>query len=164
MIIDRDLVRPNDRWFSDRGIPLITQPLNLPLITDSVISVERYEKWYCLYAVHPGSAEIIQAEEVTPKNFPTYDPNDMWRDHTIVPAEFVMFVKSAGAKIDLQTYDAICRRYIQDWYEHHTVFTREFCLDIAVGGINGNCFDPDNYPTEDDLQSVLVRHDINLTI
>lgn len=30
MEIDKKLARPSDKWFSVRGVPLITQPLGLP--------------------------------------------------------------------------------------------------------------------------------------
>lgn len=167
MKIDRELTRPSDKWFSERGIPLITQPLGLPKMTEKIISVERYEKWYDIYVADPTTA--LPAAVVTREIFPEYgiSANDMWRDHCLVPDEFIQFVKAIGAKVDLQTYDAICRRYIQDWVSRNAVFTREFCeemMDWKQGTIRENCFDVLDYPTTEDLHSVLVEHDLLLTI
>ncbi|MCM1295001.1 MAG: hypothetical protein NC311_05620 [Muribaculaceae bacterium] len=168
MKIDRDLTRPSDRWFSDRGIPLITQPLGLPKMTECILSVERYEKWYSIFIANPVTLEV---KELNVENDPAYAQYsrelDIWRDHTIVPDDFVQLAKAGGYKIDLQTYDAVCRRYIQDWVSRNAVFTKEFCDDIGweyTGDGYGKSFDPNDYPSYEDLQSVLVDHDVGLII
>jgi len=168
MKIDKELTRPSDRWFSDRGIPLITQPLGLPKMTEQILSLERYTKWYDIYIANPVTLEV---KELNVKNEPRFAEfardNDIWFDHTIIPVSFVKLAKVCGYKIDLQTYDAVCRRYIQDWVSRSTVFTKEFCDEIdweyTKNGI-GRSFSSRDYPEFEDLQSVLVDHDIELLI
>ena len=170
MEIDKKLARPSDKWFSDRGIPLITQPLGLPKMSETIISVERYEKWYSIYAADPTSS--LPAVTVFYDTYPTYMEycDEMWRDHCIVPSIFVSFVKSIGAKIDLQTYDAVCRRYLQDWCGRSAVFTKEFAdedIAIRMSGVVRSLigsFDQDDVPSQEDLLGVLIDGDASLII
>lgn len=166
MKIDVSLTRPNDKWFSERGIPLITQPLSLPKEAKRILTVERYEKWYHLYLVNVTNNMVFNTFECD------YDPyagyiEDMWHDHCIIPSILVKYAKVAGYEIDLQTYDAVCRRYIQDWMGCNAVFTSEFCDDVAQRYDNQSVdmrFNKDAFPITEELQSVLVKHDIELII
>ncbi|MCM1223249.1 MAG: hypothetical protein NC548_53235 [Lachnospiraceae bacterium] len=133
------------RFVVRKDEPLITQRVDPKY---SLVTAPRYEKWYELYLITPdGSFREIEWKEY-PKEL------DMWYDHCPIPADVVEFCNRNGYKMELQVFDAICRRYLADWVETGIPFTREF----ETQNINTEVF-----PTLEDLQAVLIEEDLTLT-
>ena len=167
--------RPTDKFFSRRGCPLITQNIigDYPLI-----SVERYLKWYELYLINPDGKVILIPSDMddSPLTWKQVDKicdfYGLTCDHSFYPCSVVDIADYMGAKIELQVYDAICRRYLQDIDGLSNVFTQEFFTEI-----NSHTYfnahlqrDPipmtkvsvNMFPTDKKLKQVLGPDDIQL--
>jgi hypothetical protein len=92
----------SSNFMSERGIPLITQKPNLPMLT-----AEDYMKWYNIYKVNPdGSVESIPWNNEILR--------DGWRDHCITPDAFHRLAKSLGLGYDHKTMATVCERFVID--------------------------------------------------
>jgi len=100
------------KYFSDRGIPLVTQHL----LTDNdgnpvaMLTVEDYCKWYKMFIIHPdGTVEPRVGVEIPS------DPHEYgWIDHAIKPWAFHETAKNLGLVYDNRTFAMVCERFVED--------------------------------------------------
>lgn len=103
------------KYFSDNGIPLITQHIDL-LFCDGerkpVLTVENYDKWYKVYIIHPDDTieGIFNDKELD-------ESMDSWYDHCILPNYFHELAKRKGCVYDSMTFAMVCERFVSDWLE-----------------------------------------------
>lgn len=172
-------VRQNDIFFSKRNCPLITQNL---FGVNKLITVERYCKWYSLYLIDP----MAHTERNEPIVIPIPDDKILtWKtvdavcpfygltaDHSFYPVDVVDIAIHLGAKMELQVYDAICRRFLQDVHETDNCFTKEFFMQVnSRRAFNRNPEVMDDlmygvdygaFPVDDKLKKVILDDDQQL--
>ena len=172
-------VRPNDIFFSDRDCPLVTQNL---FGGTKLITVERYLKWYNLFLLDPDAKQL--RDESIVKIIPSDKEGSIltWKQadeicpfyglqgsHVFYPVDVVNVAIYLGAKLELQVYDAICRRFLQDDTGTENIFTEEFFKEVntrrmfikhpnemvdLLYGVDYNVF-----PTDVNLKKVLLDDD-----
>ncbi|MBD8523812.1 hypothetical protein [Lysinibacillus fusiformis] len=105
------LISPLDgapKYFSERGIPLITQWLeDAGEEISPVLTMENYEKWYCMYIIYPSG----KVEKVTPS---LEDTCDTWYDHAVYPSYFHLIAERFGCTYDNRTFALVCERFVED--------------------------------------------------
>lgn len=95
-------------FFSERGIPLITQCLEeADEGLKPVLTMENYEKWYCMYIIYPNR----KVEKVTPS---LEDTCDTWYDHAVYPSYFHLTATRLGCIYDNRTFALVCERFVED--------------------------------------------------
>lgn len=109
-------------YYSDRSNPLIaTQVLDVPIVT-----LENYEKWYCIYLLHPDGTvtkvplQIIEKVNNNPKRA-------LWVDHRYHPELLLRIAKEIGGVADLVTLEIAAGRWVMeaDGYEGFFYFLDE---------------------------------------
>lgn len=159
--------RPNDVWFSEDHVPLITQPYLLPDHHTTIITLPRSSSWRELYAVEIhgiASAVDVKPKIVTTKAYPGYDKNLIWRNGMIIPRHLIEFVISIQGKIELQTYDAVCRRLMHAVYNRYPLHTEEYATqDRWVHNCSIYEFTrASDFPSTRDLVTSLIHGDSEL--
>jgi hypothetical protein len=177
--IDWTLARKHDIWFSSRGIPLITQPLSLPRIREGsrgyMITVERYLKWYDLYVIDPSTRHApaklldfltkdvsISSEDKEARRAQFDSAMDTFAtSHIIHPRRVCEWMNECHFTMDLQTYEAICIRYMQDYLEFDVVFTDEWASNFSKFSRNGKLESTmrGGFPPEELLRKVILDED-----
>ena len=168
--------RPGDTLFSDRGAPLITQhPQDFWGEGEmfSILTIERYCKWYNLFIIDTDG-KVHRLLDGTDKDFESaaYNAAEImafrtYCDHCWVPIFVVELAISLGARMELQVYDMICRRWHQDITECPTLYTIEFSDAIALElddppkqrELLKGLSDGTLYPTTQRLEDALVPSD-----
>ena len=119
--------RPTDRWFSNRGCPLVTQPHAVFGVKDPIITVERYCKWYDIFYLKDSDPNTIPIELGRVDSLPAFDD---WLDHTPRPKELVEYCIKNGIKMELQVYYAVATRWANDGAESGMMYTSDLGHDI----------------------------------
>jgi hypothetical protein len=106
-LIDKEVVL-NSITLSDRNIPLVYQ-FNKS-ISEPVLTVENYPKWYNLYLVNPDRSvikvEFDALQDFTPKNESSYE------DHVPNPHAVTKYAVKLGYDLDEQSYEMMVGRWI----------------------------------------------------
>lgn len=95
-------------YFSERGIPLITQWFeDEDEVVKPILTMENYEKWYSMYIIYPNGI----VEKVPPS---LEDTCDTWYDHAVYPEYFHGTAKRLGCTYDNRTFAMVCERFVED--------------------------------------------------
>ena len=147
--------RYTDIWYSDRHCPLVTQPhVALGLMTP-LITVERYCKWYDLYYIESCQAKTTPVRLSVVRSLPPFDD---WVDHSPKPKELVQYCIKNGLKMELQVYYAIATRWSNDIAESGMLYTSDFGVGTDDDTCKRDClkcYNPEDYPTKEELEQVL---------
>ena len=120
------------KYFSERGIPLITQQLEedvdgnlLPTLT-----VENHNKWYAMYIIHPDdTVEKRWQVEADDKN-----ENDIgWYDHAVIPRLFHETAVNLKCTYDDRTFALVCERFVEDGFADWTTLYKYLPNDGKPG-------------------------------
>jgi len=111
-------------YFSERGIPLITQWFEDDVEAfNPILTLENYEKWYSMYIIYPNG----KVEQVSPSLDDTYDT---WMGHAVYPSYFHLVAKRLGCTYDNRTFALVCERFVEDvlegnWTSLHQYLPKE---------------------------------------
>ncbi len=109
----KGLISPIDgeiKYFSERGIPLITQWFeDESEDIKPILTMENYMKWYSMYIIYPdGKVESIS------RSSENEDASVTWYDHAVYPEYFHLSAKRLGCTYDNRTFAMVCERFVED--------------------------------------------------
>jgi hypothetical protein len=110
---------PEPEFYSERGMPLVTQSLYLLEYNEEskgMITVENYDKWYHMYIIRPDG----KVEKVDWKDYVESRVGLTWIDHVISPECFHLTAKKLGLEYDDMTFAMVCERFVSDYLEDWT--------------------------------------------
>lgn len=103
------------KYFSERGIPLITQ--NIVCSEDGrskdMLTMESYGKWESMYIIRKDGTVERRYDTLTDEGDHT-----CWINNTIIPFAFHETAKNLGLHYDNRTFAMICERFVEDILEN----------------------------------------------
>lgn len=112
---------PHEKYYSERGFPLITQSvLDSNDESNGMLTVENYDKWYRMYA-------ITREGEVKPVGHEDWVESRLgltWVDHAVSPECFHLTARKLGLEYDDRTFAMVCERFVTDYLEDWSQLAR----------------------------------------
>lgn len=108
---------PDEKYYSERGFPLITQSIfDGNEESNGMLTVENYDKWYRLYVItRDGEVKPVGHEDLVESR-----QGLTWIDHVVSPESFYLTAKKLGLEYDDRTFAMVCERFVSDYLEDWT--------------------------------------------